>query len=82
MNNKPNTNETLNRMKSLMNYGLNENKETQYSSVEYQKVGADGNAYAIIREGAKYYIKSAPNKANLVKEDLSYIGGVRNRKEN
>ena len=82
MNNKPNTNETLNRMKSLMNYGLKENKETQYSSVEYQKVGADGNAYAIIREGAKYYIKSAPNKANLVKEDFSYIGGFRNRKEN
>ena len=82
MNNKPNTNETLNRMKSLMNYGLKENKETQYSSVEYQKVGADGNAYAIIREGAKYYIKSTPNKQNLVKEDFQYIGGFRNRKEN
>jgi hypothetical protein len=82
MNNKPNTNETLNRMKTLMGYGLNENKQTQYSSVEYQKVGADGNAYAIIREGAKYYIKSTPNKQNLVKEDFQYIGGFRNRKEN
>ena len=78
-----NTNETLNRMKSLMNYGLQtESKQAPYSTVEYQKKGADGKVYGIVREGTKYYIKSAPNKANLVKEDFNYIGGFRNRKDN
>lgn len=81
--NKMNTNETLNRMKSLMNYGLQtESKQAPYSTVEYQRKGADGKVYGIVREGAKYYIKSAPNKANLVKEDFNYIGGFRNRKDN
>lgn len=76
-------NETLNRMKSLMNYGLQtESKNNPYSSIEYQKVAADGNVYAIIREGKKYYIKTASNKKNLLKEDFKYIGGFRNRKEN
>lgn len=81
MNNKQNTNETLSRMKALMGYGLNESKKTPYSSVENQKLGADGKYYAIIREGANYFIKVAPNKANLVKEDYNYIGGFRNRKD-
>ena len=76
-------NETLNRMKSLMNYGLQtESKNNPYSAIEYQKMGADGNVYAIIREGKKYYIKTASNKKNLLKEDFKYIGGFRNRKEN
>ena len=83
MNNKMNTNEQLARMKTLMGYGLQtENKKAPYSSVENQKLAADGKVYAIIREGAKYYIKSAPNKQNLVKEDFNYIGGFRNRKDN
>lgn len=78
-----NVNDTLSRMKSLMNYGLQtEGKKDQYSSVEYQKLGADGNYYGIVREGSKYYIKKAPNKKNLVREDYQYIGGFRNRKEN
>ena len=82
MNNKPNVNETLNRMKNLMGYGLQtENKKTPYSSVENQKLGADGKVYGIVREGTKYYIKSAPNKQNLVKESFDYIGGFRNRKD-
>ena len=82
MNNKPNTNETLSRMKALMGYGLQtESKKTPYSSVENQKLGADGKYYAIIREGVNYFIKVAPNKANLVKEDFNYIGGFRNRKD-
>ena len=81
MNNKQSTNETLNRMKALMGYGLNENKTPQYSSVEYQKLAADGNSYAIIREGTNYFIKVSPNKTNLVKEDYNYIGGFRNRKD-
>ena len=81
--NKVNTNETLSRMKSLMNYGLQtEGKQAPYSAVEYQKVGADGKVYGIVREGTKYYIKTAPNKQNLLKEDFGYIGGFRNRKEN
>jgi len=81
--NKVNTNDQLNRMKSLMNYGLQtESKQAPYSAVEYQKVGADGKVYGIVREGTKYYIKSAPNKQNLIKEDFGYIGGFRNRKDN
>ena len=79
--NKVNTNDQLNRMKSLMNYGLQtESKQAPYSTVEYQKVGADGKVYGIVREGTNYYIKSAPNKQNLVKEDFDYIGGFVNRK--
>ena len=82
MNNKENVNETLNRMKALMGYGLQtESKKTPYSSVENQKLGADGKVYGIVREGLNYFIKVAPNKANLVKEDFSYIGGFRNRKD-
>lgn len=81
--NKVNTNDQLNRMKSLMNYGLQtESKKAPYSAVEYQRVGADGKVYGIVREGTKYYIKSAPNKQNLIKEDFGYIGGFRNRKDN
>ena len=76
-----NTNETLNRMKSLMNYGLQTESKQAYSSVEYQKLGADGKNYAIVREGKSYFIKVAPNKANLVKEDFNYINGFRNRKD-
>lgn len=81
--NKVNTNDQLNRMKSLMNYGLQtESKKAPYSAVEYQRIGADGKVYGIVREGTKYYIKSAPNKQNLIKEDFGYIGGFRNRKDN
>lgn len=82
MDNKMNTNEQISRMKALMGYGLQtESKKAPYSSVENQKLGADGNVYGIVREGTKYYIKSAPNKKNLVKEDFNYIGGFRNRKD-
>lgn len=82
MNNKENVNETLNRMKALMGYGLQtESKKTPFSSIENQRLAADGKYYAIIREGANYFIKVAPNKANLVKEDFNYIGGFRNRKD-
>ena len=82
MDNKMNTNEQISRMKALMGYGLQtESKKAPYSSVENQKLGADGNVYGIVREGTKYYIKSASNKQNLVKEDFNYIGGFRNRKD-
>ena len=82
MDNKMNTNEQISRMKALMGYGLQtESKKAPYSAVENQKLGADGKMYGIVREGTKYYIKSAPNKTNLVKEDFNYIGGFRNRKD-
>lgn len=81
MNNKMTTNEQISRMKALMGYGLQTESKTPYSAVENQKLGADGKMYGIVREGTKYYIKSAPNKTNLVKEDFNYIGGFRNRKD-
>ena len=72
----------LERMRALMNYGL-KNEEKQYSSVEYQKKGADGKTYGIVREGTKYYIKVSENKgSNLMKESFDYIGGFCNRKNN
>jgi hypothetical protein len=82
MNKNKIQNDQLARMKQLMGYGLTNESKTPYSAIEYQKLGADGENYAIIREGSKYYIKTAPNKANLVKEDFQYIGGFRNRRDN
>jgi hypothetical protein len=81
MDNKMNTNEQIARMKALMGYGLQTESKAPYSSVENKKLAADGNVYGIVREGTKYYIKSAPNKSNLIKEDFNYIGGFRNRKD-
>ena len=74
----------IDRMKAMMNYGLQtENKGQQYKSVEYQKKGADGKTYGIVREGTKFYIKVSDSaKDNLVKEDFNYIGGFVNRKNN
>lgn len=76
-----NTNE-IDRMKHLMGYGLNEHKASMSNSViEYEEVGADGKNYGILREGKKFYIKSAPSKnEKLVAEDYDYLGGVANRK--
>ena len=73
----------IERMKTMMNYGLKtENKNTQYSSVEYQKVAADGKNYGIVREGAKFYIKVSNKTKDALKEDFNYIGGFVNRKNN
>lgn len=82
MNQNIKNNEQLDRMKALMNYGLKTENKHSYSAVEYQKLGADGKVYGIVREGTKYYIKSASNKQNLTESDFSYIGGFRNRKDN
>ena len=81
MNKNVSANDQLSRMKALMNYGLQtENKKTPFSELEFQKVAADGNTYAIIREGKAYYIEMAkPKKGELLKEDFNYIGGFRNR---
>ena len=74
MNQNIKNNEQLDRMKALMNYGLKTENKHSYSAVEYQKLGADGKVYGIVREGTKYYIKSASNKQNLTESDFSYIG--------
>lgn len=72
--------EQLARMKGLMTYGIvSENKKTPVKdSIE----GPDGNVYAVIREGAKYYIKSTPKGSALVTESFDYIGGFMNKKAN
>jgi len=80
---KANADEQLKRMKDLMNYGINESKKPEYSSVEYSKVAADGKLYGIVREGTHYYIKVAKDsKGQLIAENFDYIGGFRNRKDN
>ena len=74
MNNKVNNDAQLQRMKALMNYGINESKQPAYSSVEYSKVAADGKLYGIVREGTNYFIKVAKNaKGGLVTENFDYI---------
>lgn len=78
-----NNQEQLNRMKAMMTYGLQtENKKNNFSSLEYNRLGADGKMYGIVREGTKYYIKVSENTKNLIKENFEYIGGFRNRKSN
>jgi hypothetical protein len=69
-------------MKALMKFGVNEGKNIAYTGVEYEKVGADGKMYGIVREGSKYYIKTSPNKKGKIAENYDYIGGFRNRKDN
>ena len=70
----------ISRMKAMMNYGLQTESKTQYSAVEYNRVGADGKMYGIVREGTKYYIKVSDKTSNVLKENFDYIGGFRNRK--
>ena len=48
-----------------MNYGLNENINTNNNSVELSQVAADGKTYGIVKEGTKYFIKVAPKKIQL-----------------
>lgn len=82
MNNNKDVNSQLARMRSLMKFGINEGKNVAYTGVEYEKVGADGKLYSIVREGAKYYIKTSPSKKGKLAENYEYIGGFRNRKDN
>lgn len=82
MHNKQDVNGQLARMRSLMKFGINEGKNVAYTGVEYEKVGADGKLYGIVREGAKYYIKTSPSKKGKLAENYDYIGGFRNRKNN
>lgn len=82
MNNNKDMNGQFDRMKQLMNYGLNESKKQPYTGVEYSKVAADGKLYGIVREGTKFYIKVSSKKDNVLAENFEYIGGFRNRKDN
>jgi hypothetical protein len=72
--------EQIARMKGLMTYGIsNTPKKTPVTeSVE----GPDGKIYAVIREGAKFYIKSTQKGSELVAESFDYIGGFMNKKNN
>ena len=82
MINNKDMNGQFDRMKQLMNYGLNESKKQPYTGVEYTKVAADGKMYGIVREGTKFYIKVSSKKDNVLAENFEYIGGFRNRKDN
>lgn len=78
-------NSQIERMRTLITYGLvNEsakNKKGVSGNIEYTAKGADGKSYAIIRECAKYYIKSAPAGANaMLAENYDYLGGYMDRK--
>lgn len=77
-----NVNNQLSRMKSMMTYGLQTENKNHYTSVEYQREGADGKMYGIVREGSKFYIKVSDKTKGVLKEDYNYIGGFRNRKDN
>lgn len=72
--------EQIARIQGLMTYGIsNAPKKTPVTeSIE----GPDGKIYAIIREGAKFYIKSAAKGSELVAESFNYIGGFMNKKNN
>lgn len=72
--------EQIARIQGLMTYGISNTpkKQTVSESVE----GPDGKIYAVIREGAKFYIKSAPKGSELVTESFNYIGGFMNKKNN
>ena len=72
--------EQLARMRGLMTYGISETSKSK--SVNESLEGPDGKIYAIIREGAKFYIKSAPKGSNLVTESFDYIGGFMNKRNN
>lgn len=71
----------ISRMKAMMNYGLQTESKSQYSDIEYKRVGADGKMYGIVREGTKFYIKVSDKTTNVLKENFEYIGGFRNRKD-
>lgn len=72
--------EITERMKELMGVtSINENKTT--SVVELTKLGPDGKVYGIVRENHEYYIKVTDKKENIKVGDFSYIGGLKNKKQ-
>ena len=72
--------EQLNRMLNLMEEETKPKKVS--SNLWYHANGADGKVYGIVKEGAKFYIKTTESgKENLV-ESYEYINGFVNRREN
>lgn len=76
-------NNEIERMRSLISYGNEENKASSCGNiVEYKTVGADGKTYGILREGTKFYIMQAPKKdTEVLAEDFDFIGGIMNKKQ-
>lgn len=72
--------EQLARMRGLMTYGIGNTQKKTPITESFDC--PDGKIYAIIREGSKYYIKSANKGSELVAESFNYIGGFMNRKNN
>ena len=72
--------EQIARMKGLMTYGIS--STSKKTPITESLEGPDGNIYAIIREGTKFYIKSTPKGSELVAESFDYIGGFMNKKSN
>lgn len=72
--------EQIARIQGLMTYGISSapKKTPIAESIE----GPDGKVYAIIREGSKFYIKSAAKGSELVAESFDYIGGFMNKRSN
>ena len=69
----------LARMRQLMTYGTAQKKSTP-AIVEGVRKGADGKSYAVIREGAYYYLEESKKTGdNLLKEDFDYVGGFMER---
>lgn len=72
--------EQIARIQGLMTYGISDSQKKH--NITESVDGPDGNVYAIIREGSKFYIKSAPKGSELVAESFGYIGGFMNKKSN
>lgn len=72
-------NEQVNRMRSLMGMTPINEGTSKRSVLELSKLGPDGRVYGIVRENQDYFIKISNNKPNLVVEDFSYIGGLKNK---
>lgn len=71
-------NQVLDRMRELMGGTINESINN--SVVELTKVGPNGIVYGIVRENHEYYIKTSEKKTDLIAENFSYIGGLKNKK--
>ena len=77
-------NSQLSRMKGLMTYGTQVNEDARpisTCSLEYRAKAADGKTYGIIREGHRYYIKSASAGQEAIAESYQYLGGFNNKND-
>jgi hypothetical protein len=73
-------NDKIQRIQNLMGRMNSLNESVTNSSLEHVKYGADGTAYAIIRESHTYFIKTSDKKdQNLIVDDFEYIGGLQNK---